>query len=119
STSDVGTLAVTGRHGVLANDSGTPLQITGHTDPAHGALTLQPDGSFEYVPPAGFTGQDTFTYTVTNAVQLYSTHLPALGQFGGVNLSAGGYASSLYPDPGHPGLFYGLTDRGPNVTAPN
>ena len=119
STSDVGTLAVTGGHGVLANDSGTPLQITGHTDPGHGSLTLQPDGSFEYVPQAGFTGQDTFTYTVANAVQLYSTHLPALGQFGGVNVSAGGYGSSLYPDPGHPGLFYGLTDRGPNVSAPN
>ena len=119
STAGLGTLAVTAGRGVLANDSGAPLQVVGHTDPAHGSLTFQPDGSFEYVPQAGFTGSDTFTYTVTNAVQLFSTHLPPLGQFGGVNLSAGGYGSSLYPDPGHPGLFYGLTDRGPNVSAPN
>jgi hypothetical protein len=34
-----------------------------------------------------------------------------------VNLSGGGYGSSLYPDPGHPNLFYGLEDRGPHVTA--
>ncbi len=119
STADLGTLAVNAGRGVLANDSGAPLQIVGHTDPAHGSLTLQPDGSFEYVPQAGFTGQDTFTYTITDAVQLYSTHLPSLGQFGGVNVTAGGYGSSLYPDPGRPGMFYGLTDRGPNVSAPN
>ena len=34
-------------------------------------------------------------------------------------LTAGGYGSSLYPDRGHPGLFYGLEDRGPNVGAPD
>ena len=112
-----GTLAVPARKGVLANDSGGDLQIVSHTAPAHGSLTLNPDGSFNYVPQAGFTGDDTFTYTATNAVHLYSTHLPPLGNFGGVNITAGGYGSSLYPDPGHPGLFYGLTDRGPNVSA--
>jgi hypothetical protein len=117
STGATGTLAVTSRHGVLANDSGGDLQLVSHTAPGHGSLTLNPDGSFNYVPQAGFTGDDTFTYTVTNAVHLYSTHLPPLGNFGGVNVTAGGYGSSLYPDPGHPGLFYGLTDRGPNVTA--
>jgi len=31
--------------------------------PAHGALTLQPDGSFTYKPAGGFSGTDTFTYT--------------------------------------------------------
>jgi hypothetical protein len=119
STGATGTLAVSARRGVLANDSGGDLQIVSHTAPGHGSLTLNPDGSFNYVPQAGFTGDDTFTYTVTNAVHLYSTHLPPLGNFGGVNITAGGYGSSLYPDPGHPGLFYGLTDRGPNVGAPD
>jgi len=119
STSNVGTLAVDTRHGVLANDTGGQLQIVSHTDPTNGSVTLAPDGSFEYVPEAGFTGDDTFAYTVTNAVHLYSTDLPPLGTFGGVSLTAGGYGSSLYPDPGHAGLFYGLVDRGPNVSAPN
>jgi hypothetical protein len=119
STPSTGTLAVDVRHGVLANDAGGPLQLVSHTDPSHGSLTFNPDGSFNYVPQAGFAGTDTFSYTVANAVRLFSTHLPPLGQFGGVYLTAGGYGSSLYPDPGHPGLFYGLEDRGPNVTAPD
>src|SRR5262245_13034202 len=79
-----GTLAVSAQRGVLANDSGAPVQIVSHTDPAHGSLTLNPDGSFGYVPQAGFTGDDTFTYTIANAVHLYTDHLPSLGMFGGV-----------------------------------
>jgi phytase-like protein/Big-like domain-containing protein len=118
-TTNVGTLFERSRDGLLANDGGGSLQMISHTDPAHGSLTLKPDGAFEYVPQAGFTGTDTFTYTVANAVALFSTHLPSLGTFGGVSLSGGGYGSSLYPVPGHPDEFYGLEDRGPNVSAPN
>jgi Esterase-like activity of phytase/Bacterial Ig domain len=118
-TANVGTLAVRRRGGLLANDRGGSLQLISHTDPTHGSLTLKPDGAFEYVPAAGFVGDDTFTYTVANAVHLYTTHLPPLGTFGGVSLTAGGYGSSLYPVPGHPNEFYGLEDRGPNVSAPN
>ncbi|RMG95458.1 MAG: tandem-95 repeat protein, partial [Chloroflexi bacterium] len=39
--------------------STTPL-----TGPSHGALTLNPDGTFTYVPDAGFTGQDMFSYII-------------------------------------------------------
>jgi hypothetical protein len=115
-TTNLGTLAEHARQGVLANDGGGPLQLISHTDPSHGSLTLKPDGAFEYVPQSGFTGTDTFTYTVANAVHLFSTHLPSLGTFGGVSLSGGGYGSSLYPVPGHSDEFYGLEDRGPNVS---
>ncbi len=118
-TSNVGTLYEHSARGVLANDNGGPLQMVSHTDPTHGSLTIKPDGRFEYVPQGGFTGTDTFTYTVANAVHLFSTHLPSLGTFGGVSLSGGGFGSSLYPVPGHPDEFYGLEDRGPNVSAPN
>ena len=38
-----------------------------------GVLILQTDGSFSYTPPAGFTGTDTFTYTVRNAAGLTGT----------------------------------------------
>jgi phytase-like protein/Big-like domain-containing protein len=119
SMADQGTLAVGAPAGVLANDTGAPLQLISHTDPAHGSLTLNPDGSFGYVPQVGFTGDDSFTYTVANAVHLFSTDLPSLGTFGGVALTAGGYGSSLYPAPFLPGYFYGLEDRGPNVAAPD
>lgn len=49
--------------GVLANDGGTGNAIASHTDPANGSLTLNSDGSFQYVPASGFAGTDTFTYT--------------------------------------------------------
>jgi Esterase-like activity of phytase/Bacterial Ig domain len=115
-TPNVGTLAVHANRGILANDSGD-VQLISHTDTADGSLSLQPDGSFGYVPQAGFTGDDTFSYTVADAVHLLSDNLPPLGTFGGVSLNAGGFGSSMYPVPGKPGEFYGLEDRGPNVTA--
>ncbi|MDX1689301.1 MAG: Ig-like domain-containing protein, partial [Candidatus Promineifilaceae bacterium] len=82
--------------GVLANDGdfeGDDLSAVLANAPAHGDLTLNPDGSFTYTPAAGFTGTDTFTYraddgydrsppsTVTLVVEsVYAVYLPsALG----------------------------------------
>jgi Esterase-like activity of phytase/Bacterial Ig domain len=104
--------------GLFRNDRGDRITLTGHTSPAHGALSLNPDGSFRYTPAAGFTGSDSFTYTVTDAVARYRTHLPALATIGGVPITGGAYGSSLAPVPGRRGEFYGLTDRGPNVDGP-
>jgi hypothetical protein len=112
------TLSVPG-HGVLGNDSGRPVTLVSHTGPGHGSLTLNQDGSFGYTPAAGFTGTDTFTYTVSDAVRLYRTHLPAMATIGGVDITSGAYGSSLYPVPGSKDEFYGLTDRGPNLDGPN
>jgi hypothetical protein len=112
------TLAVRGR-GVLANDSGNPVTLVAHTAPAHGSLTLDQDGSFSYTPAAGFTGTDSFTYTVSDAVRLYQTHLPPLATIGGVPITGGGYGSALARVPGSPDEYYGLTDRGPNVDGPD
>ena len=106
------------RGGVLANDSGVTALIR-HTAPVHGSLNLNPDGSFRYAPTAGFTGSDTFTYTVSDAVKLYSTHLSPLATIGGVPITAGGFGSSLAPVPGSADEYYGLEDRGPNVDGPN
>lgn len=38
--------------------------------PAHGAVAIQPDGSFTYTPTIGFKGVDSFKYTVCNAATL-------------------------------------------------
>jgi hypothetical protein len=114
-----GVTTVGAHRGVLGNDSGRPLTLVGHTDPAHGTLTLGLDGSFRYAPAAGFHGTDTFTYTVSDAVRLYSTHLAPLATIGGVTIGGGGYGSSLTPVPGSPDEYYGVTDRGPNVDGPN
>ena len=53
--------------GVLANDTLNGGTISGHTNPTHGTLVFNTDGSFVYTPTTGYTGQDSFTYTLTNA----------------------------------------------------
>ncbi|HKG78708.1 MAG TPA: Ig-like domain-containing protein, partial [Pyrinomonadaceae bacterium] len=61
---------VVGTPGVLTNDTGLPaataVAIAGGATGQGGTVTLNTDGSFNYNPPAGFTGADTFTYTATN-----------------------------------------------------
>ncbi len=54
--------------GVLANDLGYDRgSLSGDTTSAHGGdVTVNDDGSFQYTPPAGFQGTDTFTYTVSD-----------------------------------------------------
>jgi hypothetical protein len=57
---------------LLANDSdpqGSALTLdsTPASQPANGAVTLDSaDGTFVYVPDSGFTGNDSFSYTVSN-----------------------------------------------------
>ncbi len=54
---------------VLANDTdpdGGPLSINAVDDPAHGSVTVGADGLVRYTPDPGFTGTDTFSYTVSD-----------------------------------------------------
>ncbi|MCF6390999.1 Ig-like domain-containing protein, partial [Mycobacterium sp. MBM] len=56
---------------VLPNDSdadGDSLTVSLGSGPAHGSLTLNPNGSFTYIPVANYNGTDSFTYTVTDGV---------------------------------------------------
>src|SRR5207249_973325 len=51
--------------GVLANDvnpNGGDMTAQVVTGPAHGTLTLNTDGSFNYAPAANYNGSDSFTY---------------------------------------------------------
>ncbi|HWQ11706.1 MAG TPA: Ig-like domain-containing protein, partial [Roseiflexaceae bacterium] len=54
---------------VLANDQGPGLTANASgTSAQGGTVTLNPTtGTFSYVPPAGYEGADSFTYTVSNA----------------------------------------------------
>jgi VCBS repeat-containing protein len=52
--------------GIVANDSGTGLTVTSHTDPAHGTVDVGDDGTLSYTPAKGFTGTDTLDYVVTD-----------------------------------------------------
>ena len=51
---------------VLINDSGAGLSVTSNTNPSHGAVTFQANGNFIYTPDSGYSGSDTFTYTITD-----------------------------------------------------
>jgi hypothetical protein len=60
-----GTIATIPAPGVLANDidpDGPTLTAVKVSEPAHGAVTLQPNGGFTYTPAAGYGGPDSFTY---------------------------------------------------------
>jgi VCBS repeat-containing protein len=57
--------------GVLTNDTdadGDPLTAALNTDVSNGALTLNPDGSFDYTPDPDFFGTDIFTYVANDGM---------------------------------------------------
>ena len=61
------TMNVSALQGVLANDSDfSDATLAVVTEPTTGTVTLNQDGSFSYSAPTGFTGQDSFTYSLTN-----------------------------------------------------
>ncbi|MDW8341673.1 MAG: Ig-like domain-containing protein [Geminicoccaceae bacterium] len=52
---------------VLANDSdpdGDPLALIGVSAPTAGSVAVLPDQRVRYAPRSGFTGEDSFTYTI-------------------------------------------------------
>jgi serine protease AprX len=54
---------------VLANDSdpdGDALAVTSVDDPPNGSAVINGDGTVTYTPDAGFTGSDSFDYTISD-----------------------------------------------------
>ena len=47
-----------------ANEIGQMLTVVATSDPANGTVVINPDGTLTYTPVHGFTGTDSFTYTV-------------------------------------------------------
>lgn len=65
-TTYAGTAAVVN---VLANDSdpnGLKLAVASVTQPANGVVTINADRTLAYVPANGYTGLDTWSYTISN-----------------------------------------------------
>ncbi len=64
-------LSVNAADGVLANDThpdDLPLQAELVDDVANGVLTLNDDGSFDYMPDPDFSGEDSFTYRASDGI---------------------------------------------------
>jgi hypothetical protein len=75
-------------------------------------------------PTTTVTVTATPTPTPTTAVwksgtALLGEDIAPLGYWDGVPISGSAYGSAWTADPAHPGYFYGLTDRGPNVAYPD
>lgn len=102
----------------LTTATGAGAVLGVELEPEHGSLTRQPDGDFRYTPVEGFEGTDQFRVTTSDAVRLYTTDIPVLGEYGGTQVQGSGFGSAWTPVPGSANEFYGLTDRGPNVDGP-
>jgi VCBS repeat-containing protein len=65
STDEDTPLNVSAGDGVLRNDQDPeagPLTAVNASDPAHGSVSLNENGSFTYTPDPNYAGDDTFTY---------------------------------------------------------
>ena len=55
---------------VLADASdidGDALHVVSNTQPSHGSATCAEDGTCTYTPESGYSGADSFTYTISDA----------------------------------------------------
>ncbi|MFK8114790.1 MAG: DUF4347 domain-containing protein [Rubripirellula sp.] len=54
---------------LLTNDSdpdGNTISVVSNTDPANGTVNVQANGDYVYTPNTGFSGDDSFNYTITD-----------------------------------------------------
>jgi hypothetical protein len=52
---------------VLTNDTGSSLTILSVTTPAHGTAKINTDKTITYTPATGYTGSDSFSYTIRDS----------------------------------------------------
>ncbi|GEM_PF-3145251 len=55
------------------DDDRESLGIAVNSGPSHGSLFMDTDGRFEYIPDESYVGNDSFTYTVSDAEPLSDT----------------------------------------------
>lgn len=104
---------------VIANDIGTNIAITKVTQPANGTVSVVA-GRLYYKPNAGYTGTDTFTYTIADGlrqgrVERGANLLVRTNSGGTVTAFSSGQGSALVPVGAATDEFWMLTDRGPNA----
>jgi hypothetical protein len=65
-TTPAGAAVDIGPSEVIRRTLGVGVTLTSWTQPANGTVEVLADGTVRYAPAAGFTGDDSFTYTVTD-----------------------------------------------------
>jgi hypothetical protein len=88
-----------------ADYDGGPRQIVGFTNPAHGSLSLGPDGKFTYTPQSGFVGTDRFTYTVHDGSAVGPPARVAIDVTNAVPIAAAPDVSVYDRQPPDPGFY--------------
>jgi VCBS repeat-containing protein len=53
---------------VASDPEGDPITYTQTTPPSHGTVVIETDGSYLYIPEPGYSGSDSFTYTVSDGL---------------------------------------------------
>ena len=103
---------------VVGNDSipaGTAVTVTAVTQPSHGTVVINGDGTVTYTPATGFAGTDTFTYTICDL-----DSLAALGDNPATRLVFCSTATVTIvtppPDPSPPGSQTTPTTTTPTTT---
>ncbi|VAW01262.1 T1SS secreted agglutinin RTX, partial [hydrothermal vent metagenome] len=84
---------------VLGNDTdvdGDTLTVSGTPTAANGSVTVNPDGSLNYTPNAGFIGTDTIIYTVTDGL-LTQTSTVSVTVTAGTPPTGGLFDPTSYP----------------------
>jgi hypothetical protein len=120
--------------GVQANDFsvfGGSFTSVQESSPAHGTLTFNSDGSFNYVPNKNFTGSDSFTYediqgnvtsniaTVTIAVNSKTLTVTNTNDSGPGSLRAALTAAAASNSPGADTILFKVPGTGPFVISPS
>jgi predicted aconitase with swiveling domain len=83
-------------------------------------LALAACGSDDVTPPSSSnTTPPPATPPVQQVTQLFSESIAPYTSWGTVPIVGTGFGSAMSAAPNKPGFFYGMTDRGPNVTAPD
>jgi len=87
-------LVVSATQGVLSLDTGDTIAVTSSTQPSHGSVTVNPDGSYTYTPSTDFVGTDHFGYTITDAEHRTATGTVTVTVVAGQAPTANSYSES-------------------------
>lgn len=91
---------------MLSNDSGLGLSVISVSGPTNGSLVFDSNGQFTYIADAGFNGEDSFTYTVTDACGNSSTAIVNIT----VEMVVCDFSISTFITPAHCGLEDGFVN---------
>ncbi|GGG05039.1 hypothetical protein GCM10010924_37030 [Rhizobium wenxiniae] len=121
-------MVATGRLPIAIDPEGSPVTYGLGAGPSRGMVTINPDGTYRYVPNRNFNGTDTFTYTVSDgtATSTYTATITVtpvndapLASDTSISVAAGSTATGSLPpaiDPEGDAVTYGLGSQASHGT---